>query len=331
MATIYAGQLLHADDKLKKSSSGGIAYALSEHVLKNGGIVFGAAYDNNMRVTHIAVEHMRDIPRLQGSKYVQSDIGTVYRQVKDALEARKKVLFIGVGCQVAGLIQYLDGKTYSGLMTCDLLCGGGTSPGLFEHYIAYLEEKYKRSMLSYNFRDKQYVVGTYACSMVDTFGHKSFLRGCDAGYVRTMGAGYIRKSCFKCRYASLQRVGDISIGDFWNATKYTKEYDKGVSLIFANSAKGKSLLAAIEKRTIWLAQHTDKDAHASQSYALKCGREEPKDYDAFFMDAFKMPWPEVYRRYLQATSWKMELIDRIPIQLTSFLLHVKRSVQMHGK
>ena len=331
MALIYAGQLRHEDSALRNSTSGGIAYALSEYIIRRGGIVFGAAYDENMRVTHIAVDQMEDLPRLQGSKYVQSYIGTSYRKVKEALKRGKEVLFIGVTCQVAGLYQFLGRKSPSGLLTCDLLCAGGTSPGLFQHYIKQLEKYYRTSICDYKFRDKQYGYGFLSCSIIASGKKKYFVRGSEAGYVRTMGAGYIRESCFDCRYASVKRIGDISLGDFWHVSDHMKDYEKGISIIFANSAKGKALLQELGKDSLWLEQHTEEEARASQNYALKRGRKKPQDYDVYFRDAFTMPWAKVYRQYLRSASWKMELIDRLPIQVVSFLLRAKRSVQAHDK
>lgn len=330
-ALVYAGQLRHEDGALQNSTSGGIAYALSEHFIRRGGVVFGAAYDEDMRVAHIAVNKMEDLPRLQGSKYVQSYIGTSYRQVEEALKRGKEVLFIGVPCQIAGLYQFLKEKASPGLMVCDLLCGGGTSPGLFQHYIKQLEEYYRTSICDYKFRDKRYGYGLYSCSKTDPDKKNCFVRGSKAGYVRTMGAGYIRESCFNCRYASVKRIGDISLGDFWDVSEHMEGYEKGISLIFANSEKGKALLEELGKDSLWLEPHTEEEARASQGHALKHGREKPLNYDAFFRDAFTKPWAEVYRKYLRSASWKMELIDSLPIQVASFLLRAKRSVQPHGK
>lgn len=327
---IYAGQLRDEDVALTKSSSGGIAYALSKYTIRRGGVVFGAAYDSSMNVKHISVEQMSDLVRLQGSKYVQSDIGTTYRQVKETLDNGRCVLFVGAGCQVAGLYRYLGNRSYPGLLTCDLLCGGGTSPGLFAHYIQYLKTIHKTEIRDYAFRDKQYGGGGYMCSLISLTGNRRYLRGSEAGYVRTMGAGYIRESCFECRYANMHRVGDISLGDFWNVTERLKEYKKGISLVLVNSEKGKYVLEQLNK-TLWLEQYTVDDALASQGCALKSGKKRPKDYDAFWEEAFEKSWPSVYQKYLRAASWKMELADTIPVQLALFLQRVKRSIKKHGK
>lgn len=328
LSLIYAGQLQNKDTVLENSSSGGVAYALSEYIIKRGGIVFGAVYGEDMRVTHVPVERVSDISYLQGSKYVQSYIGTSYRNVKESLRKGKEVLFVGVGCQVEGLYQFLGEKSYPGLVTCSLICGGGTSPGLFERYISYLERKIGKSILSYNFRDKQYLSGAYISSIISEDGHKLFLRGKEAGFVRTMGAGYIRKCCIECKFSGLDHIGDFSLGDYHDVNEYADR--KGLSLVFVNSMKGKDILAQLKMNNIWSKQLTNYDIFSSNSYSLKRKKNLPEDYDAFFRDAFEKPWPQVYRKYLQA-SWGTELLDLVPVQLVPFLLSIKRSFQKNGR
>ena len=119
---------------LFQSSSGGVAYGLSRHVLNQGGIVYGAAYDDENRVSHIRVDRVEDLHRLQGSKYVQSNIQGIYPAVKQDLEHGKEVLFSGTGCQVGGLLAYL-GKDYKNLITIDVICYGTPSHMLWERYL----------------------------------------------------------------------------------------------------------------------------------------------------------------------------------------------------
>lgn len=324
LSLIYVGQLQNKDTVLKNSSSGGVAYALSEYIIKRGGIVFGAAYGENMRVMHIPVERAADISCLQGSKYVQSYIGTSYRNVEESLRNGKEVLFVGVGCQVEGLYQFLGDKYYPRLVTCSLICGGGTSPGLFKRYISYLERKIGKSILNYNFRDKRYLSGVYMSSIIDEDGHKHYLRGKEAGFVRMMGAGYIRKCCIECKFSELHHIGDFSVGDYHDVTEYADR--KGLSIVFANSMKGNDILAQLKKNVLWLKELTNNDNSSDKIYSLKRKRSLPEDYDAFFKDASEKPWPQVYRKYLQA-SWGTELFDLVPVQLVPFLLSIKRSFQ----
>ena len=155
--TLFSAIYKSDDAALLNSSSGGIAYALSEYLLNSGGIVFGAAYDDNMNVKHIEIQDKKDLYKLQGSKYVQSDTGNTFSKVKGCLSDGKKVIFFGLPCQISGLYSYLGSFNTENLYTCDLLCGGAPSPGVFKKYINYLEQKYKSKAENLNFRSKNII------------------------------------------------------------------------------------------------------------------------------------------------------------------------------
>ena len=131
------------------SSSGGVFSALAEKVLCEGGVVFGAAFDDGLRLQHIKVDDSSMLGHLRGSKYVQSDVGDIYRQVKDELSEGRKVLFSGTPCQVAGLHNFL-GKDYPELFTVDLACHGVPSPKVWDRYVREKGD----GLLGVKFRDK---------------------------------------------------------------------------------------------------------------------------------------------------------------------------------
>ena len=120
----------------KKSTSGGVFPLLARRILDAGGIIYGAAYDSDFSVKHIAVEDSENLSLLQGTKYVQSTVGRLFSEVKDWLKAGRLVLFSGTPCQCAGLRAFL-GKDYNNLMLVDLICHGVPSPKVWQTYIDY--------------------------------------------------------------------------------------------------------------------------------------------------------------------------------------------------
>lgn len=136
---IYA--LRSNDDKLlKKSASGGVFAVAAMFVIQNGGVVFGAAYDKNMCVKHIKVDCETDLWKLQNSKYVQSDTGDTYVEVKQLLENGITVLYSGTPCQIAGLKRFLK-RDYDNLFSMDIVCHGVPSPKIFAKYIEWQSKR----------------------------------------------------------------------------------------------------------------------------------------------------------------------------------------------
>ena len=143
------------DEIREKSSSGGIFTLLAEYVIKNGGVVFGAAFDENWNVKHYYVEDIQDINIFRGSKYMQSIIGNTYKQAEEFLKDDRIVLFTGTPCQIEGLKAYL-GKEYDKLYTQDIICHGVPSPKVHNIYLEYLKKKFKANKIeNISHRDKE--------------------------------------------------------------------------------------------------------------------------------------------------------------------------------
>ncbi len=131
---------LSNDDKIREeSSSGGIFSLLAEYILKKDGIVIGAAFDRNLKVVHKVIREKKDLYKLRGSKYVQSDVKNTYKQAESYLKNNIKVLYSGTSCQIAGLRNYLN-KDYEGLYTVDVLCHGVPTPKLLAQYFCEMEK-----------------------------------------------------------------------------------------------------------------------------------------------------------------------------------------------
>lgn len=133
------------------SSSGGAFAVIARKVLTNGGLVCGAAFDENFNVKHMIISNLNDLYKLKGTKYVQSEIGSVYKDIKKYLDKRYQVLFSGTPCEVAGLKKYLKNE-YSNLITVDLICHGVPSPKIWQDYLN--EVKGVNKIKNVSFRNK---------------------------------------------------------------------------------------------------------------------------------------------------------------------------------
>ncbi|MDE7222619.1 MAG: polysaccharide pyruvyl transferase family protein [Acetatifactor sp.] len=238
------------DEIRKNSSSGGMFTLLAESIFKNGGIVYGAAFDENMQLRHASAQTMPELAPLRGSKYVQSNVGAVYREIKDKLESGRQALFTGTPCQVAALNSFLN-RRYDNLFTVDLLCHGVPSQYELNKYIDELHQKLNIPndvrVKDIRFRDKKF--GWSSEHIVVEFENGALYEAdvskdvYEKMFYRNLG---LRKSCSDCPFSAYPRQGDISIGDFWGISRIDKSLNdgKGTSLVIVNSEKGLRLFAA---------------------------------------------------------------------------------------
>lgn len=238
------------------SSSGGAFSAFARYILSQGGVVFGAAFDKNLHCKHIEIQSMDGLAALRGSKYVQSEIGNTFVQVRNHLRADRKVLFCGTPCQVAGLKNFLR-KPYPNLLTLDLICHGVPSDAVFQGYLKKISSRFAADVEGYEFRDRD---GWGKAPSVSVCGKFHRIYGVDALYMEAFNASAIfRKCCYSCPYSGLPRVGDCTLGDFWGIGRYGKPFKhdtmKGVSLVLANTEAGEAAMRQlkdcyIEERTL---------------------------------------------------------------------------------
>ncbi len=239
-----------ADDVIRaKSSSGGAFAFFANYVLEQNGVVCGVSYTNgyNKAIFKI-VERKEELTSLFKSKYVQSDIGYVFRDIKKFLLDGRKVLFCGCPCQVAGLKTYLN-KEYPTLLTIDILCHGVGSITAWQSYLKEISKG--RTIVSLDFRSKEKDNwGSYALIKFNDGSdyYKNYLH--EPWYQGFLNGITIRESCGNCMFANRNRVGDFSIGDFWGADKQNRLFDdkKGTSLVLVNTNKAKMLIREIKGR-----------------------------------------------------------------------------------
>ncbi len=231
----------------EKSSSGGIFSLFSAKILQNNGVVCGAGFDNNFELHHIIVDTEEEMNTLRGSKYLQSNTTLVFKRIKYLLKEGKSLLFVGTPCQVAGLNHYLS-RPYSQLLTCDLVCHGVPSTKVFLKYLKEIEAKQKSKVTGVDFRNKRKGWKRYSIvvhfnsgkKISSVFTFNRFMKG----FLQNL---YLRSSCYECPYATIPRVGDITLGDFWKigSKRPDLDDDKGTSLILINTGKGRLLFDSI--------------------------------------------------------------------------------------
>ncbi len=335
--TILCATLKNQPEILKKSSSGGLAYALSQATIKQGGVVFGAAYTPDMQVVHQEVTDLAGLSALQGSKYVQSNLNITYQQAKKRLQEGKRVLFVSTPCQIAGLYTYLGNTPQDKLLTCDLLCGGVPSPGLFAKYLSYFESKFQHKITNINFRSKKYGYGYGYLLAASLDNQKSILlTGVNAAFIHTLALGYIRNSCFDCPFRSIKRVGDITAGDFRNIFAPTQQFEQGLSLALVNTNKGYNFVKQYLEPLVNLQLCTLQDLKNTQSVAIYPTKKKPTDYDAFFSHTVQASWPELAQRYIWSKfSFKRSVMEQLPpwivIVMRKIILRAKRWQMQKGK
>lgn len=234
------------DDGLRyTSSSGGVFPVLANYVLDKNGVVFGAAMEERGVVRHIAIENPSDLKKIQGTKYVQSEIGDSYKQIKKFLERDVFVLFVGTPCQCEGLKLYL-GKEYENLLIADLICFGMPSLGIWKSYVKYLEGKFGGKMTSYYFRDKRNKDSghTVACNI--NGNEHTWKLSYDVYCDLYLDKNIIRPSCYECKYCTEMRSSDITLGDFWGIEAVYPALDDqmGTSLVITHTEKGEEIISA---------------------------------------------------------------------------------------
>ena len=238
------------DETRMASSSGGLFTLLAERIFARGGVVYGACFSKDYRhVYHKSVTDMKALSELRGSKYVQSDLRFVYKEIKENLLQKKFVLFSGTPCQVEGLKSFL-GKEHETLLCVDLICHGVPSPKVWARYVEEKEREYGAKCKKVVFRNKKYGWDKYHVSFeflnekiyCESLSNDPYMRA----FLRNIT---LRESCSNCCFKKKNRVSDLTIADFWGVKEYCPNmYDnKGTSLAFIHTTKGELFFEEISE------------------------------------------------------------------------------------
>lgn len=246
---VYAAYNKTLDRRLK-ASSGGIFELLAREILNRQGVVFGVKMDG-LKAIHTYIERTEDLEPLLGSKYMQSDVGQAYQQVKSFLKQKRWVLFSGTPCQVDALIRFLGEKSPY-LLTIDFICHGVSSPKIFEKYINENHELTGEAK-QIKFRDKSQGWNCFSMA-IRTEDNQLYIKDMHndvylQSFLKNMN---LRSSCFNCAFRTIERISDLTLGDFWGCENIWEDWrdDKGYSLVFLQSDNGRKFWNSIQSASI---------------------------------------------------------------------------------
>lgn len=280
------------------STSGGLFYELASYVLNNNGYVCGCVYDDDFKgAHHVIINKKEELAPLMVSKYVESSMEGIYPQIKKLLSEGKQVLFVGAPCQCAAVYSYMNGKT-DGLILVDFLCRGANSPKAWRKYIEHLEAKYEGKIVSFRCKDKKN--GWHSLGVRAAFDNGKEYYADSHHDLRVVayhkGNLMERLSCNECKFKTLPRISDITLGDFWGIKpEEVNNIEMGISLCFMNSEKGKEMINNISDR-LHILDKTLDDAVAGNS-AVYQSAPKGKNRDKFLSELDKMPFDKLVEKY----------------------------------
>lgn len=233
---------------IDNSRSAGAFTAFSDCVLENNGVIYGAILDENFCVRHTraVTKEQRDL--LRKSKYVQSDIEDIFPKVKKDLAENKLVMFTGTGCQCDGLRAYLNikGANTDKLILVDIVCHGVPSPKMFNEYVSWNKKRKKSELVSFDFRDKEKYSWGAGIEKLVFANKKVAYQDYFTGFIFD---NFVRPSCYNCKYTTVYRNSDITLGDFWGSEKSCPEFTdfkNGTSLVLIHSKKANDIFEKIK-------------------------------------------------------------------------------------
>ena len=308
---------------LSVSSSGAIFPVLAAEIIRRGGIVFGAAFDENFDVVHTSAETLSELAALCSSKYVQSCVpADCYSQVKKTLAAGRWVYFSGMPCQVAALKSYL-GREYETLITQDTACHSVPSPMVWKDYVTELEKQHGGKLTGFSFRNKTTGWESYCVRAEFNNGRKFQQPAIDNPYQRGFLKGlYSRNSCFSCRFKGIERCSDITLADYWGVKGIQPEtYNpQGTSLILLHSDKGRALLDNCKDK---LQTETAADGAFALNPAVLTPIQKSARYDEFWTSYGEVPFDDLVSTCCEPTKdelakerWNKSLLARAIRKLT---------------
>ncbi len=297
---IYAAKHRSSDVK-NASSSGGVFTALSDAVLEMGGVICGSVYSEHMKPIHTFAENKVERDAMRGSKYTYSLCNDLtYRRVKSFLNNGRKVLFTGTPCQVSALKCYVG--EHENLFTVDILCHGIVAPVLYRDFVRNAEKKGKVVFIDFrrgniNWHDPVTCI-TYRNGKIVI----------DNSYFKMFTQNYLlRESCYKCNFASFNRISEITIGDFWGIENCHSEFDEadGVSVMIVNNEKGRTLLAQCHAN-LELLRCTRSDCSHEQLNGLPA-RTQHQEFKKYYLSH---GYNAAYKKFVRE-SWSIRIRERL--------------------
>lgn len=301
---------------LRSSTSGGFFSSIAKWAIAQGGVVFGAAFDEDMELRHSYSETLEGCAKFRGSKYVQSLIGDSYKNAKNFLAQGRVVVFSGTPCQISGLFHYLRGKKYEGLVTVDLVCRGTPSPLLLRKYLNYHSSRLGAKAVDYRSRHKY--LGYYFSTASIFFDNKKikYNKSKESDLMIKLYFDNLisRPSCYKCHFKALHRVSDITIFDCWDAMSVSSEFtDGGATNVFLHTEKGRTCFNEIKHEFVCKASEINSIIARDGVMIKNCVPLNPHR-EAFFHDLQNMEMEELEQKYMGGKT-KRNIIAKLKLVL----------------
>lgn len=267
---------------LQTSSSGGVFYYLAKEILTHQGIVYGATI-SNLKVEHIRIDNVNDIKKIQGSKYSQSNVKTIFNDVKKDLGENKKVLFSGTPCQILALKTYLA-KEYPKLYTVSVICHGVINDNILEKRVKEIEKNFETEIEEINFKSKVNGWDVASIEYKTKRINKAYKFADDPMMSLFVNNYILRESCYDCPSKGKNNVADIILGDYWGIYHVHPEFfdKKGTSAVIINSEKGSKLFKKVQNK--FLLQETKYKNIEKYNSALSESVKRPNERNIIFAD-----------------------------------------------
>lgn len=308
----------------KESASGGAFSAIAMSVLETGGIVYGVAYDAKFEVVHVRINNVNDLWRLRNSKYVQSNLNGIFKNVKEDLRTGKQVCFSGTPCQVEGLRCYLR-REYDNLILVDLVCHGVSSPLIWDKYLETVK-KYKPKNIYFRWKHYGYKYSTM--SIFDNNDEEIYYSGVESD--KMLRAYFTnncdRESCYNCKFKKRYRISDFTIWDCFQPRVFNKKFDDdlGTSCILVNSVKGHKQFERITEMNLLDIYQVEPDELTFGNNEMVGSVKRGNFRDTFLLDASKMDAEMLFNKYFPDTiSSKAKKKVRIFLVRTGLYSHLK--------
>jgi coenzyme F420-reducing hydrogenase beta subunit len=306
---IFAAWSLDANIRFT-STSGGVFSELAEAVINENGYIVGAIYNEQHLVEHYITNIVDDIRLIKQSKYLQSNIGTIFRDIKEKLDSGYSVSICGSPCQIAGLNNYLK-KDYANLITIDFVCRGANSPKAYIKYIEMLENQFKNKIDRVWFKNKTYGWNRFS-TRIDFKNGKTYLKDrfhdmYMRGYIEENL--YMRPCCFECKYKSFPRIADLTLGDFWGVGFVDPQLDtdQGTSLVMVNSVKGGELYSKIINNLY--SKELEIDNALRGNLAISKSAIKNDNSYRFLIDLDNNSFNKCFRKYAKNTGIKRLIVN----------------------
>lgn len=297
-------------DVYRISSSGGASWSFAKTILSmyaDNSCVYGTYFDKDMNLQFHVAYNVDDCERFRGSKYVFCSVGAITHEIGKVLNDGKYVLFIGTPCQVFSLQKYCEKCNISQekLLTIDLICNGTPTDEFWKSYVCWLEKKYKGKLVNFRFRLNEDVTNPYQTQCIFSDGRIITDTNNTASYNQLFLKKYsIRRGCFNCKFKNIQRISDITIGDFWGIKELIPNFraDRGVSEVLINTLKGDNFFKEVVSR---LANEIVVEEYEGQDFLifqqnLIHHTAFPAHYDSFWRDYNRKGIDYVLRKYADA-------------------------------